>query len=87
MRRLGLLAVVLLLACGGSGHLVLALEHKPPLRDDPPPAGVTRPVYAVTLEDERGDDENFLCNLGYGDPAGLFARGPRLPFDEACRLL
>lgn len=29
---------------------------------------------------------NFLCNLGYGDPAGLFARLPRLPFAEACLL-
>jgi len=29
---------------------------------------------------------NFLVNLGYGDPAGLFARSPRLSFDEACRL-
>ncbi len=30
---------------------------------------------------------NFLCNLGYGDPAGLFPRSPRLPFDEACKIL
>jgi 3-hydroxypropanoate dehydrogenase len=30
---------------------------------------------------------NFLCNLGYGDPAGLFARAPRLKFGEACKLL
>ena len=30
---------------------------------------------------------NFLCNLGYGDPAKLFPRGPRLEFDEACSLL
>ena len=30
---------------------------------------------------------NFLCNLGYGDPAGLHPRGPRLGFDEVCRLL
>lgn len=30
---------------------------------------------------------NFLCNLGYGDPAKLFPRGPRLEFDEACKLL
>ena len=30
---------------------------------------------------------NFLCNLGYGDPAQLHPRGPRLTFDEACRLL
>jgi 3-hydroxypropanoate dehydrogenase len=30
---------------------------------------------------------NFLCNLGYGEPAKLFPRGPRLDFDEACRVL
>jgi 3-hydroxypropanoate dehydrogenase len=30
---------------------------------------------------------NFLCNLGYGDPGGLHARLPRLPFNEACSLL
>ncbi|NMG55736.1 malonic semialdehyde reductase [Aromatoleum aromaticum] len=30
---------------------------------------------------------NFLCNLGYGDPAKLHPRGPRLDFDEACQLL
>lgn len=30
---------------------------------------------------------NFLCNLGYGDPKGLFPRSPRLPFDEACTVL
>ena len=29
---------------------------------------------------------NFLCNLGRGDPAKLFARSPRLSFDEACRI-
>jgi 3-hydroxypropanoate dehydrogenase len=30
---------------------------------------------------------NFLCNLGYGDPAKLHPRNPRLDFDEACKLL
>ena len=30
---------------------------------------------------------NFLCNLGYGDPSGLYPRLPRLPFNEACSLL
>lgn len=30
---------------------------------------------------------NFLCNLGYGDPAKLFPRSPRLAFHEACALL
>ena len=29
---------------------------------------------------------NFLCNLGYGDPAKLHPRNPRLDFDEACRI-
>ena len=30
---------------------------------------------------------NFICNLGYGDPGGLYPRNPRLEFDEACRVL
>ena len=30
---------------------------------------------------------NFLVNLGHGDPTKLFPRGPRLEFDEACKLL
>jgi 3-hydroxypropanoate dehydrogenase len=30
---------------------------------------------------------NFLCNLGYGDPSGLYSRAPRLEFKEACTLL
>jgi 3-hydroxypropanoate dehydrogenase len=29
---------------------------------------------------------HFLVNLGYGDPAGLFRRNPRLDFKEACRI-
>ena len=29
---------------------------------------------------------NFLCNIGYGDPAALHPRSPRLEFDEACRV-
>jgi 3-hydroxypropanoate dehydrogenase len=30
---------------------------------------------------------NFLVNLGKGDPDHVFARSPRLPFDEAARIL
>ncbi len=30
---------------------------------------------------------NFLVNLGYGDPAGNYPRGPRLAFDEAARIV
>lgn len=29
---------------------------------------------------------NFICALGYGDAAKLHPRGPRLAFDEACRI-
>lgn len=30
---------------------------------------------------------NFICNLGYGDDAKLRPRGPRLDFEEACRII
>jgi 3-hydroxypropanoate dehydrogenase len=30
---------------------------------------------------------NFICGVGYGDPSGVFARSPRLEFDEACKIL
>jgi 3-hydroxypropanoate dehydrogenase len=42
---------------------------------------------------QRVDDEflqgtqwrsNFLLNIGYGDPAGLHPRNPRLSFEDAC---
>ena len=29
---------------------------------------------------------NFLCNLGYGDPAKLFPRSPRFAFDDVCTI-
>jgi 3-hydroxypropanoate dehydrogenase len=29
---------------------------------------------------------NFVCSIGYGDTSKLHARGPRLSFDEACRI-
>jgi len=30
---------------------------------------------------------NFLCNIGYGDPASVRPRAPRLDFSEVCRVL
>lgn len=30
---------------------------------------------------------NFLCNLGYGDPVGVYPRNPRLKFEDACQVL
>lgn len=29
---------------------------------------------------------NVIINLGKGDPASIFPRSPRMPFDEACRI-
>ena len=46
---------------------------------------------AQGIKDEFFPDDdyqvNFLCNIGYGDEAGLFERSPRLGFDEACEIL
>lgn len=30
---------------------------------------------------------NFLCAIGHGDPKALNPRGPRLSFEEACKIL
>jgi 3-hydroxypropanoate dehydrogenase len=44
--------------------------------------GVDREFFAgTTLR------SNFLCNLGYGNPAKLFRRLPRYDFDEACQII
>lgn len=29
---------------------------------------------------------NFVCSVGYGDAGKLYPRGPRLSFEEACRI-
>jgi 3-hydroxypropanoate dehydrogenase len=42
---------------------------------------------ATQVMPESRIKSNFLCNLGYGDPARPFPRGPRLDFAEACSLL
>jgi len=48
-----------------------------------------RPCFGCDQEffPEGHVKSNFLCNLGYGDPATLYPRLPRLPFNEACSLL
>lgn len=44
-------------------------------------AAVDRAFFAGTAV-----RSNILVNLGYGDPAGVFPRLPRLAFDEAARI-
>ena len=45
-------------------------------------AGVDKEFFAGTKI-----KSNFLCAVGHGDPSGVFARSPRLSFDEACKIL
>ena len=45
-------------------------------------AGVDREFFP-----EGHVKSNFLCNLGYGDPKGLFGRSPRFAFDEMAMVL
>ncbi len=45
-------------------------------------AGVDREFFAGTSV-----KSNFICSLGYGDPAGLFPRSPRFAFDEMAKIM
>ncbi len=45
-------------------------------------AGVDAEFFA-----ETHIKSNFLCNLGTGDPAGLFGRSPRFEFDEMAKIV
>jgi 3-hydroxypropanoate dehydrogenase len=45
-------------------------------------AGVDREFFAGTRV-----KSNFICSIGTGDPTGVLARSPRLPFDDACKIL
>lgn len=46
------------------------------------PEGVDKAFFAGT-----NIKSNFLCNLGYGDPEGLFPRSPRFAFDEMASIV
>ncbi len=59
-------------------------------------AKVDAEFFAAGKADSKAQDDtsrlsqiesNFLCNLGYGDESKLYPRGPRLGFDEVCKLL
>lgn len=52
-----------------------------------PMSGFDNDMVDDTFLSPHGWRSNFLCNLGHGDPVGVFARSPRLEFDEACFLL
>jgi len=51
-----------------------------------PMSGFDRAKVDEAFLADRGWKSNFLVNLGHGDPTGLFAKLPRMSFDEACVL-
>ncbi len=52
-----------------------------------PMGGFDNAKVDATFFPEGTVKSNFLCNLGYGDPAKLHARAPRLTFDDACHIV
>ncbi|SFV11452.1 malonic semialdehyde reductase [Pseudoduganella namucuonensis] len=49
-----------------------------------PMSGFNEELVNQTFFAGRTWKVNFLCGLGYGDPAGLFPRHPKLAFEEVC---
>ena len=52
-----------------------------------PMSGFDEPaVQRLFFSSDEAVRVNFLCNLGFGEPAKVFPRLPRLPFDQACTI-
>lgn len=49
--------------------------------------GVNKEFFASQDGEEKNWRANWICNLGYGDRSSIFARSPRLRFEEACRIV
>jgi 3-hydroxypropanoate dehydrogenase len=49
--------------------------------------GVNREFFESDLGEMKHWRANWICNLGHGDKSKVFARSPRLSFEEACRIL
>lgn len=65
------------------GYLIMAARTLG--LDVGPMSGFDRDKVTEAFLRDAGWEANFLVNIGYGDPAGLFDRLPRLPFEVACR--
>lgn len=52
-----------------------------------PMSGFDKAKLDATFFPDGRFKTNFICALGYGDPAGVFPRNPRLSFAEACEIL
>jgi 3-hydroxypropanoate dehydrogenase len=65
------------------GYLIMAARALG--LDSGPMSGFDSGKVEEAFMTDNGWKANLLINIGYGDPAGLFPRSPRLAFDEACR--
>lgn len=52
-----------------------------------PMSGFNNAAVDAEFFAQSATKSNFLCNLGYGDPAGLKPRSPRFTFDEIAKIL
>ena len=50
-----------------------------------PMSGVDNAGVDKALFSGKRIQSNFICSIGYGDPASVFPRNPRLSFEEASR--
>jgi 3-hydroxypropanoate dehydrogenase len=66
------------------GYLILAARALG--LDCGPMGGFDRAAVDAAFFPDRRWKSSFLLNLGYGDPAALRPRAPRLRADEACRI-
>lgn len=67
------------------GYLILAARALG--LDCGPIGGFDHEAVDATFFADTQWKANFILNLGYGDPAGLHPRNPRLAFENACRIL
>ena len=68
-----------------AAYLILALRALG--LDTGPMSGFDKSAVDAEFFPGGGVKSNFLLNIGYGEPAKLHPRGPRLAFEEMARIL
>jgi 3-hydroxypropanoate dehydrogenase len=68
-----------------AAYLILALRALG--LDTGPMSGFDKAVVDREFFPDARTKSNFLVNIGYGDPARLHPRGPRLSFEEMAKIL
>lgn len=44
-------------------------------------------IKQAFFADQEDWEANWICNLGYGDPASVYPRAPRLEFSDVCKVV